>query len=206
MQLFSGYLFAKLATIGTRSEGPSYWLQTLTETESHQIDEAIAIRKNASAWEVDPVLHPFLNRKVAIIGQLTQDNIIYYKGIRAQTLAMGAQEATLLELSLEVKSAISENLLEVRLAVGWPCRSVWHSVAPTSQLYDFVLSREGETVCKWSTDQLFVARERPVQLIGGREYIFTELWFIDPRAIAGDGPYTITASFIPAGQTYQQTV
>ena len=47
MQLFTGYLFAKLAAIGTRSEGPAYWLQTLTETESHQIDEAIAIQKKS---------------------------------------------------------------------------------------------------------------------------------------------------------------
>lgn len=70
---FNGFLFSKLSNIGTRSEGPSYYLQYRNYKE-------IKIIKHANLWERDSVLEKFLGRNVQITGYTTQ-KMIEYTGI-----------------------------------------------------------------------------------------------------------------------------
>jgi len=70
MNTLSGYLFSKLMNIGTRSEGPQYFLQQFDYKE-------IVVIKQAEPWKEDPILHPLLNKKVTVEGELTSDGLIY---------------------------------------------------------------------------------------------------------------------------------
>lgn len=67
---FSGYLFSKLQAIGSRSEGPEYFLQLPNYQE-------LTVVKQVHLWEKDPALHPYLDSKVLIEGELQGDGIHY---------------------------------------------------------------------------------------------------------------------------------
>jgi hypothetical protein len=69
---YSGYLFAKLDNIGTKSEGPSYYLQQFDNSEIHII-------KNGILWQRDPALDKYLNTKVTITGVLESGQLRYTK-------------------------------------------------------------------------------------------------------------------------------
>ena len=70
---FRGYLFARLAAWGSKSEGPAYFLQQ-GETKY------VPIKKHVEPWKSDPMLHKHLNTKVVIIGKLV-DKTIHYRSI-----------------------------------------------------------------------------------------------------------------------------
>ncbi|MGD0551492.1 MAG: hypothetical protein ABSB25_02445 [Sedimentisphaerales bacterium] len=70
MGTFDGFLFSKLDAIGTKSEGPVYYLQSFDYRENLVI-------KQANLWEADPNLQKFLSNKVTIEGQMTPGGIIY---------------------------------------------------------------------------------------------------------------------------------
>ncbi|MEZ5534876.1 MAG: hypothetical protein R3F02_04560 [Thiolinea sp.] len=70
MKKIDGYLFAKLANIGSRSEGPVYYLQQFDYTE-------LQVVKQVNLWEEDPVLQPLLAGKVTIDGEVHPDGIVY---------------------------------------------------------------------------------------------------------------------------------
>ncbi len=72
MEKFDGYLFSKLANIGTKSEGPKYFLQYFDYNEG-------VVEKKVELFEKDPTLHKFLNKKVTIVGKLSHDGIMYDK-------------------------------------------------------------------------------------------------------------------------------
>lgn len=74
MEEYHGYLFAKLARIGSKSEGPEYFLQQWdgqgNTTDTH-------IKKQDNLWQIDAKLHKFLARKVTILGTLKEKTIEY---------------------------------------------------------------------------------------------------------------------------------
>ena len=70
MDTLNGYLFSKLVNIGTRSEGPIYFLQRFDYKE-------IIVVKQVNVWDDDPILHRFLNKKVTVEGELAADGIVY---------------------------------------------------------------------------------------------------------------------------------
>ena len=69
---YSGYLFAKLDNIGTKSEGPSYYLQQFDNSEIHII-------KNGILWQHDAELDNYLNTKVMITGVVESGQLRYTK-------------------------------------------------------------------------------------------------------------------------------
>jgi hypothetical protein len=71
---FNGFLFSKLASIGTKSEGPAYFLQ-------YRNYKDIKIIKHARLWERDPQLEKYLGRNVQITGYITS-KMIDYTGIQ----------------------------------------------------------------------------------------------------------------------------
>jgi len=69
---YGGYLFCKLENIGTKSEGPSYFLQRWDDSEVHII-------KNGILWQNDPELDKYLNTKVIITGTMEDGQLRYTK-------------------------------------------------------------------------------------------------------------------------------
>lgn len=72
MSDYKGFLFSKLEAIGSKSEGPVYYIQQLDYIE-------IKILKKANPWEQDPALQKYLGSKVDISGQLESGGLKYEK-------------------------------------------------------------------------------------------------------------------------------
>lgn len=67
---FDGYLFRILDAIGTKAEGPSYYLQEFDGKE-------VPVLKHAEPWQDDPSLHEYLGKKVTVTGELQGEAIRY---------------------------------------------------------------------------------------------------------------------------------
>jgi len=70
LQKFDGFLFSKLANIGTKSEGPAYFLQKFNYTE-------VRILKHTMLWQPDPALQQYLGTKVTIKGEMAGAVLTY---------------------------------------------------------------------------------------------------------------------------------
>lgn len=212
MQDFHGYLFTNLEAVGTKSEGPVYFLQVF----DRQTIRRVKVLKEVYPWEKDPTLHPFLDQKITILGDSQQD-CIACRGIRADVPHAPQVDPELLELTLRLDPEAPNPLyvnkmppgpntthLELTLIVKWPYRSIWWSLCPTSQVYDFFISDEDGVMKKWSDDQVFLARETPIRLIGEKEYAFTEVWELGSDIFADEGTYMATARFVAGGQSIEK--
>jgi len=96
MDKIAGYLFAKLANIGTRSEGTDYFLQ-LYDYQEHRII------KHVNLWENDPALHPFIGHKVIIKGTLKAGEIVYTQCVRPDQIILEALLERQTELTARVE-------------------------------------------------------------------------------------------------------
>ncbi len=74
MSKFNGFIFSKLHLIGSKSEGPSYFLQQSDFNE-------ILIEKQAELWEEDPALQKVLGTKVTVTGELSSEGKLQYNKI-----------------------------------------------------------------------------------------------------------------------------
>ncbi len=72
MNEFHGFLFSKLHAIGSKSEGPTYFLQQFDYKE-------IEIEKKTHPWEQDPDLQKYLASKITIAGELVSGHLRYDK-------------------------------------------------------------------------------------------------------------------------------
>ncbi|KIX13928.1 BsuPI-related putative proteinase inhibitor [Dethiosulfatarculus sandiegensis] len=202
MAVFEGYLFSKLHLIGSKSEGVSYFLQ-LSDYEE------VYVTKKAVLWQQDEVLHPYLNQKVSIKGELVQGALQYeeisplgYLGIRTDR-----QEG--MEVELAAKPAIiylpkeGETPflpLTMTLSAIWTKRSVWHGLCPTSQIYDFWAEFNGKEIWRWSADRVFMPVVTQVVMTGHVPYHYSESWLIPPEAISEPGTLMLNGIYIPTGQ------
>ncbi len=74
MEKYRGFVFAKLARIGSKMEGPDYFLQ---QWDDQRKTWDTHIQKQVDAWKVDPKIHEFLAQKVTISGTLKEKSIQY---------------------------------------------------------------------------------------------------------------------------------
>ncbi len=74
MSKFNGFIFSKLHSIGTRSEGPNYFLQQFDYNE-------IPIKKQAEPWGEDPNLQKVLGAKATITGEIASLGELEYSKI-----------------------------------------------------------------------------------------------------------------------------
>ena len=70
MKEFSGFLFSKLARLGSRSEGPDYFLQQFDRSAHPIVDKVIPIQRETPLWKEDPVLQKHLATEVIIHGTI----------------------------------------------------------------------------------------------------------------------------------------
>lgn len=73
---FNGFLYSKLQNVGTRSEGPGYFLQTFDGRD-------LAIKKHGMLWQHDRTLDVHLGTKVTIHGDFWGRNMIAYRSVKA---------------------------------------------------------------------------------------------------------------------------
>ena len=71
MATYQGYLFSKLGRVGTRSEGPDYFLQQLDGSE------VPIVKQTEYLWQGDSTLQSLLAKKVRIEGRLDPQGIHY---------------------------------------------------------------------------------------------------------------------------------
>ena len=206
MPRFDGYVFSKLHLIGSKSEGPIYFLQQWDYTE-------LAVVKKTMPWEQDPALHEA--RKVTIHGTFDKDGIHYDKVLELQPpepeVQKAREEAKLnvdLRLGVDVlwvnkmppTQSPEQQSMDLTLLVQWPHRSIWRGISPTSQIYDFSIEREEKTIWQWSRGRMFLMVVTPVVIPGGDPVEFPEVWRFDPNQIESEGTYTARATFIASGQ------
>jgi hypothetical protein len=67
---YIGMLSARTERVGTKSEGPEYYLRLKDGAEIHVV-------KNATLWEADPALQALIDRKVWIEGKLAGGQLYY---------------------------------------------------------------------------------------------------------------------------------
>ena len=76
MSTFNGFLFSKLGRIGTKSEGPDYFLQLKDYSE-------VPIIKKAELWQPDPELQKCLGKKVEIVAK-HDPTYLEYESVKAK--------------------------------------------------------------------------------------------------------------------------
>jgi len=200
---FDGYVFSKLHAIGTKSEGPAYFLQQWDYRE-------IQIAKKAHLWEDDPALHQFLGKKATIEGSLDQ-NIIHYDKITGYQPSKEPELQKKLEVRVKPERDVlwvnkmpgggeAKQSMGLTLLVKWPYRSIWTGLCPTSQIYDLFVERNGEIIWQWSKEHVFLEVLTPVEVPGGDFIPYTETWYFHPKDIRSEGIYTARGKFIASGQ------
>ena len=80
----SGFLFSKLINIGSRSEGPVYFLQEFNGSE-------VKIVKHAAPWQDDSQLRMNIATKVTIKGQSAGDGFAYTSIMKCLTSTKGCE-------------------------------------------------------------------------------------------------------------------
>ena len=70
MDEITGILYAKIAGVGTLSEGPTYFIKPLDDYANRWSE--IIVRKKTHLWENDPLLHKFIDKKVLILGEIIE--------------------------------------------------------------------------------------------------------------------------------------
>jgi len=208
MERFDGYIFSKLNCIGTRSEGPIYFLQ------SWNYSEALIVKK-VWPWQKDSALHKFLGKKVTIEGRMSAQGINYEN---VSELKKPSRSKKLLEIptKLELDLLINPDTIvrgapepvnvNLTLSVYWPYRSIWPGICPTSQIYDFIIEQGGKVIWQWSADRFFIPCRTPVEVPGGSPIDYTETWVCPPGVIGKKGALTARAIFIASGQEVSKNI
>jgi len=70
MDEITGILSAKIARVGTKSEGPEYYINPLDDYANRWSE--ILVWKKTHLWENDPVLHKCIDKKMLIFGEIIE--------------------------------------------------------------------------------------------------------------------------------------
>src|SRR3989454_12160044 len=105
-----------------------------------------------------------------------------------------------IELRLNKAAYTAREPVEITLTLSNPGTSAVKFQFPTGQMFDFIVSRDGQFVWQWSLGRAFSQAFTPLILAPGESKDFTERW--DQRDARGrtvpPGEYEIVAVF-PAG-------
>ena len=70
MDEIKGLLIEKIKGKGTKSEGPTYYIQPIDDYKERW--DEVLVRKKGQLWEKDPLLHEFVGKKVRILGEIIE--------------------------------------------------------------------------------------------------------------------------------------
>ena len=106
-----------------------------------------------------------------------------------------------IELRLNKVAYTTGEPVEITLPLSNPATSVVKLQFPTGQLYDFIVSRDGQFVWQWSMGRAFTQAFTALILMPRESKVFTERW--DQQDARGrtvsPGEYEMVALF-PAGE------
>lgn len=230
MTKFNGFLYAMLTEIGTRSEGPSYYLQLL---EPQGRTTFYPIQKQSELWDIDPVLHAFLARKISINGEL-QDGWIHYKSMipygeeligelpaldpQISKLSMGIsfmgntysnedQHLWINKMPVMGGPPPFLNNLRILLDYKWLTAGEYRGQCPTSQFFEFTIhAPNNRLIWEWAKAIRFSNTNNSFELIGNQKYTFMVDWPFFNHAIDQAGDYTVTAKFLATGNILKKTL
>jgi len=131
-------------------------------------------------------------------------NVVILAASLLLTRAMAGPTATVrgvqIELRLNKVAYTVGEPVEITLTLSNPAMSVAKFQFPTGQMYDFIVSRDGQFVWQWSLGRAFTQAFTALILAPREAKVFTERW--DQRDARGrtvpPGEYEIVAVF-PAG-------
>jgi len=203
-QTFTGNLFTKMENVGSKSEGPGYYLKLKDKTE-------MKIKKDAELWQEDPYLQRFVGTCIVIDGTM-EGGMLNYE----QILSCDLIEDTELTLMTDLRLGIEENVLwvdkmpgfdpqkkqkmDLTLRVKWPYRSIWKGKCITSQIYNFEIRKGKKVIWRWSDDKKFNKMITTVEIPGGEFIEYPVVWTFSPNDIESEGSYTAWAIFIASEQ------
>jgi hypothetical protein len=215
---FSGYLGARLTGIGTKSEGPAYFLQMWDYAE-------VPIVKRVYPWENEAELHERLGTKVTISGDYDDEGIIYEKvgdyegdpgkpeeGLELALMLEGIRNNVIWNHPPEAAKSGGPTLeqLVMTLRVRWPFRSIWKGTCPTTQVYDFAIyegnGQGRKEIWRWSDGRPFAQIETLVTVRGGDFRDFAREVVHYPMGMLGEGVYTVEGVFVAAGLRVERVV
>ena len=75
---YLGIIISKSSRIGTRSEGPEYYIKLEEPNDFGQTE--LNIRKEALLWEEDPVLQKYAGKKVQLKGEPVYTKHVKFEG------------------------------------------------------------------------------------------------------------------------------
>ena len=78
LKIYSGMIISKRDRIGTRSEGPEYYIKLEEPNELGQTE--LSIRKEVHLWEEDPVLQRHVGNKVRLKGEPVFTKHVKFEG------------------------------------------------------------------------------------------------------------------------------
>lgn len=203
MERYDGFLFSKLRHIGSKSEGPDYFLQQFDYKE-------LPVLKKVLLWQQDPELQKFIAGKVIIHGKMNSGGICY-ETIEDYSSAIVERKENQLEVIVTPGSDVlwidkmppgsqRQQCMTLTLRVKWPYRSIWEGLCPTTQLYDFSIELKDKTIWRWSEGRVFAQVLTPVNIPGADWIDYTEVWVCNPDAIQDEGTYTVRSLFMASGQ------
>ncbi len=122
-------------------------------------------------------------------------------GSRVATLSQEGRGALRLDLRADRAVYAVGEPITLTLAVTNPGADPVTLTAPSSQLYDFIVLREGREIWRWSAGQMFLTVLTPLTIAPGQTRAFTETW--DQRDRNGQpvtpGDYVIVGE-LPGGE------
>lgn len=201
MNRFDGFLFSKLHLIGSKSEGPSYFLQQFDYRE-------VPIDKHTWPWQEDKALQECLGTKVTLHGSFQAGRLKYEKVTAYEPVVEPSEHKLDLDLKLEAAvlwvnkmlPATKPQYFDLELLVRWPYRSIWYGICPTTQLYDFIVQQGDTVIWQWSRGRHFLPVTTQVDVAGGDWHTYKEIWPVIPSIIPAEGDYDVRAVFIAARQ------
>jgi hypothetical protein len=203
MKEFEGYLFSRLHLIGSKSEGPVYYLQTPSYSE-------VKINKQAQSWAKDKILHDVLDSWVKVTGELEEDVSITYANVEQR---IGVLRDSIVEpVKVEVLCLVNPIVVNKQPIIGEsPSQSVIVQVIVTNTL-DIALEDyhssplpiqvslkdpKGQIVAHFPDKVIWLMTRIP--LPAKTPVTYTGLLPINPNKFAIEGEYSLSGKYLPRG-------
>jgi len=207
MEKFCGFIFSKLNLIGTKSEGPIYFLQQFDYLE-------VSIIKKSQPWMEDKNIQSFLGKKATVTGDLNDKGIAYSEIELFDPSKLPSVEDSLKiklitipdQINLDQITSSNKSEINFTISVEWPFRSIWRGLCPTTQIYDFFIIEENNIIAKWSDGKAFNKCLTPVVIPGGNPRLYKEKVSVDTSKITNSQKIIARAVFIASNQEIEKSI
>jgi hypothetical protein len=78
LKTYIGTITSKKERVGTKSEGPEYYIELDEPNDLGQ--SKLAIRKEVHLWQEDPLLHKYIGQKVKLNGEPIYTKYVKFEG------------------------------------------------------------------------------------------------------------------------------